>query len=116
MIVLDQDLLSLRKTRDGTSRNIHTGTDFNDIDAYGVRLSLDADIGDDSTLQFTYERYEGDDNRSNVGTSLCEPHPVLGCNPLTRGSLNTPPDSRGSTAALFNLIGALNNTADKNYV
>ena len=102
------------KTRDGTSRNIHTGTDFNDIDAYGVRLSLDADIGDDSTLQFTYERYEGDDNRSNVGTSLCDPHPVLGCNPLTRGSLNTPPDSRGSTAALFNLIGALNNTADAN--
>ena len=45
---------------------------------------------------------------------MCEPHVVLGCNPLTRGSLNTAPDSRGSTAALFNLIGALNNTADKN--
>ena len=108
-------MLSHRKTRDGTSRNIHTGTDFNDIDSYGVRFSLDADIGDDSTLQFTYEMYESDDNRSNVGTSLCEPHPVLGCNPLTRGTLNAPPDSRGSTAALFNLIGALNNTADKNY-
>ena len=102
------------KTRDGMTRNIHTGTDFNDIDASGIRLSLDADIGDDSTLQFTYERYEGDDNRSNVGTSLCQPHATMGCNPTVKGTLNTPADSRGSTAALFNLIGALNYTADNN--
>jgi hypothetical protein len=33
---------------------------------------------------------------------------------LTLGTPNTAADSRGSTAALFNLIGALNYTADSN--
>ena len=103
-----------QKTRDGMTKNINTGNDFNDIDAFGARFSIDADLGEYSTLQFTYERYEGDDNRSNVATSKCQPHPVLGCHPLEKGTLNTPADSRGSTAALFNLIGALNFTADKN--
>ena len=102
------------KKRDGTTHNINTGNDFNDINAWGARFSLDWDIGDDTTLKFTAEQYEGDDNRTNIGTVYCDPHPLYGCNPLTRGQPNATPDSRGSTAALFNLIAALNYTADAN--
>lgn len=107
-------LAFVSKKRDGTTHNINTGNDFNDIDAWGARLSLDWDIGDNTTLKFTTEQYEGDDNRTNIGTVYCDPHPLYGCNPLTRGQPNATPDSRGSTAALFNLIAALDNTADTN--
>jgi outer membrane receptor protein involved in Fe transport len=102
------------KKRDGVTENINTGNMFNDVDSWGARLSMDVDIGDDSTLKFTYETYESDDNRNNVGTSFCEPHPLYGCSPFVLGTPNTAADSRGSTAALFNLIGALNYTADAN--
>ena len=107
-------LAVVSKKRDGTTHNINTGNDFNDINAWGARFSLDWDIGDDTTLKFTAEQYEGDDNRTNIGTVYCDPHPLYGCNPLTRGQPNATPDSRGSTAALFNLIAALNYTADAN--
>ena len=107
-------LAFVSKKRDGTTHNINTGNDFNDIDAWGARLSLDWDIGDNTTLKFTTEQYEGDDNRTNIGTVYCDPHPLYGCNPLTRGQPNATPDSRGSTAALFNLIAALDFTADTN--
>ena len=102
------------KKRGGTTHNLHTGNDFNDINARGARFSLDWDIGDDTTLKFTHERFEGDDNRTNVGTVYCEPHPLYGCNPLERGQPNATPDSRGSTAALFNLLAALDFTANRN--
>lgn len=102
------------KKRGGTTHNLHTGNDFNDINARGARFSLDWDIGDATTLQFTHERFEGDDNRTNVGTVYCEPHPLYGCNPLERGQPNATPDSRGSTAALFNLLAALDFTANRN--
>ena len=107
-------LAFVSKKRDGTTHNINTGNDFNDIDAWGARLSLDWDIGDNTILKFTTEQYEGDDNRTNIGTVYCDPHPLYGCNPLTRGQPNATPDSRGSTAALFNLIAALDFTADTN--
>ena len=102
------------KKRGGTTHNLHTGNDFNDINARGARFSLDWDIGDDTILKFTHERFEGDDNRTNVGTVYCEPHPLYGCNPLERGQPNATPDSRGSTAALFNLLAALDFTANRN--
>jgi outer membrane receptor protein involved in Fe transport len=85
------------KKRDGVTENINTGNMFNDVDSWGARLSMDIDIGDDSTLKFTYETYESDDNRNNIGTSFCEPHPLYGCSPFTIGSPNTAADSRGST-------------------
>ena len=97
--------------RDGFNENIRTGEWYNDMDALGVRLSVDADIGDDSTLKFNYERYEGEDNRNNIGTAFCESHALLGCNPFTVGSPNQPSDSRGSTAAAFNLVAGLNSSA-----
>jgi iron complex outermembrane receptor protein len=97
--------------RDGFNENIRTGEWYNDMDALGVRLSLDADIGDNGTLKFNYERYEGEDNRNNIGTAFCESHALFGCNPFTVGSPNTPADSRGSTAAAFNLVAGLNSSA-----
>ncbi len=102
------------KKRGGTTHNLHTGNDFNDINARGARFSLDWDIADDTTLKLTHERFEGDDNRTNIGTVYCDPHPLYGCNPLERGQPNATPDSRGSTAALFNLLAALDFTADRN--
>jgi len=107
-------LAVVSKKRDGTTHNINTGNDFNDINAWGARFSLDWDIGDNTTLKLTTEHFEGDDNRTNVGTVYCAPHPLYGCNPLERGQPNATPDSRGSTAALFNLIAALDYTADTN--
>jgi len=98
-------------SRDGMTENIRTGQEFDDRDALAVRFSLDADIGDNSTLKFTYERSESEDNRNNIGTAFCESHALLGCNPLTVGGPNVAADSRGSTAALFNLVGGLYGSA-----
>ena len=102
------------KKRDGTTYNIHTKNYFNDINSWGARFSLDWDIGDSTILKFTTEHFEGDDNRTNVGTAVCQSDPFFGCNPLVTGQPNQTPDSRGTTAALFNLIAALDFTADRN--
>ena len=48
-------LAVVSKKRDGTTHNIHTGNDFNDINAWGARFSLDWDIGDNTVLK-TYHR------------------------------------------------------------
>ena len=84
--------------------------DFNNKDAMGARFSMDIDIGESSTLKLTHDWSKGDDNRNNIGTPFCEPHGLLGCNPLTVGGPNAP-DSRGSTAALFNVVGGLEASA-----
>ena len=97
--------------RDGMVTNIRTGEKFDDRNANGVRLSIDADVLEDSTLRFTYERYEGDDNRNNIGTGFCQTDELLGCHPLEVGPANSPADSRGSTAALFNFLGGLHSSA-----
>ncbi len=107
-------LAIVSKKRDGTTHNINTGKDFNDINTWAARFSLDWDIGENTTLKLTTEHFEGDDNRTNIGTIYCDPHPLFGCNPLTRGQPNATSDSRGSTAALFNLVAALDYTADRN--
>ena len=57
-------LALVSSSRDGMSKNLRTGEDFDDRDGLGVRLSMDFDIGDDSTLKFTYDRYESEDNRN----------------------------------------------------
>ena len=69
------------------------------------------DIGESSTLKLTHDWSKGDDNRNNIGTPFCESHGLLGCNPLTVGGPNVAADSRGSTAALFNVVGGLEATA-----
>ena len=97
--------------RDGFTRNVRDNSYFNDKDAYGVRLSIDKDIGDSSILRFTYDMYEADDSRNNIGAPFCESHALFGCNPLTVGTPNVPSDSRGSTAALFNVVAGLEASA-----
>ena len=97
--------------RGGFSENIRTGQEFNNKDAMGARLSIDFDIGESSTLKLTHDWSKGDDNRNNIGTPFCESHDLYGCNPLTVGGPNVAADSRGSTAALFNLVGGLEASA-----
>ena len=64
-----------------------------------------------SSVEDKDERYEGEDNRNNIGTAFCQTHALLGCNPFVVGSPNQPADSRGSTAAAFNLVAGLNGSA-----
>ena len=97
--------------RDGFNTNIRDGREYNNKDAMGARLSIDFDIGESSTLKLTHDWSKGDDNRNNIGAPFCESHGLLGCNPLTVGGPNVPADSRGSTAALFNVVGGLEATA-----
>ena len=97
--------------RDGFSENVRTGQEFNNKDAMGARLSIDFDIGESSTLKLTHDWSKGNDNRNNIGAPFCETHALLGCNPLTVGGPNVPADSRGSTAALFNLVAGLEGSA-----
>jgi outer membrane receptor protein involved in Fe transport len=98
-------------SRDGFTRNVRDNSFFNDKDAYGARISIDKDIGDSSILKFTYDMYKADDNRNNIGAPYCETHALYGCNPLTVGTPNVPSDSRGSTAALFNVVAGLEASA-----
>tara|TARA_X000000368_G_scaffold147944_2_gene116671 strand:- start:1588 stop:4296 length:2709 start_codon:yes stop_codon:yes gene_type:complete len=100
--------------RNGTIENIHTGNDIDGRDQYGLRLSVDFDISDDTVLQFTHDRSESDDNRQNIGIIVCASHPVFGCDPFQTGTFGQPGDTRGSTAAIFNFIAGLNSTADNN--
>ena len=97
--------------RGGFSENVRTGQEFNNKDAMGARLSIDFDIGESSTLKLTHDWSKGNDNRNNIGAPFCETHALLGCNPLTVGGPNVPADSRGSTAALFNLVAGLEGSA-----
>ena len=46
-----EGLAVVSKKRDGTTHNINTKNDFNDINAWGARFSLDWDIGDNTTIK-----------------------------------------------------------------
>jgi len=98
-------------SRDGLTTNMRDGSTFNDRKAQGGRLSVDFDISDTSVIKFTHDWYNSDDNRNNIGTIVCESHALLGCNPTTVGSANQSADSRGSTAAIFNLVAGLEGSA-----
>ena len=97
--------------RDGFNTNIRDGREYNNKDAMGARLSIDFDIGESSTLKLTHDWSKGDDNRNNIGAPFCESHGLLGCNPFAVGSPNQAADSRGSTAALFNVVAGLEASA-----
>ena len=100
--------------RDGFSTNIRDNKKFNDKHAYGARLSVDFDVSEKTRIMLTADMYKTDDNRNNIGAPFCESHGLLGCNPLTQGSPNVPADSRGSTAALFNVVAGLKQSAYSN--
>jgi len=93
--------------RDGFSTNLRTGQKFDNRDAYGIRASFDFDISDDTVLEFTYDRYRGQDNRNNIGTAFCSRSLFFGCNPTVRGEPNVAVAPTGSTAALSNLLAGL---------
>ena len=107
-------LAYVSNTRDGVTENINLGTTFNDRDSEGLRFSVDFDINDFTTLQLTHETYKSDDNRTNIGTIVCATDPLYGCSPFEAGTPNQTADSRGSVGSLFNLIGMLDYTADRN--
>ena len=100
--------------REGFSKNLRDGRKFNDKSAYGARFSIDFDISDKTRLMLTADMYKNADNRNNIGAPFCESHGLLGCNPLTTGSPNVAADSRGSTAALFNVVAGLKASAYSN--
>ena len=93
--------------RDGTTTNLVTNKKFNDRSAYGARLSVDWDINDNTTLQFTTEEYVGDDSRNNIGTSRCLPDDLLGCDNFVTGPLNTVAAPTGSTNGVANFVAGL---------
>ena len=97
--------------RGGFSTNLRTNEKFDDRSAYGVRLSVDWDLNDVTTLQFTTEEYVGDDSRNNVGTSRCSFDPLLGCNPNIKGDLNIVAPPTASTAAGSNFVAGLTPSA-----
>ena len=97
--------------RDGFAENLRTGQKFDDRSAYGIRASFDFLISGDTVLEFTYDRYKGDDNRNNIGTSFCVKNLFFGCDPLQRGTPNITAAPTGSTAALSGLVAGLIPTA-----
>ena len=97
--------------RDGFSTNLRTGDKFDNRDAYGIRASFDFDISDKTSLEFTYDRYRGQDNRNNIGTAFCSRNLFFGCSPIVRGQPNVAVAPMGSTAALSNLLAGLVPTA-----
>ena len=100
--------------REVFSTNLRDNKEFNDKSAYGARFSVDFDVGDKTRLMLTADMYKTDDNRNNIGAPFCESHGLLGCNPLTPGCPNVAADSRGSTAALFNVVAGLKASAYSN--
>ena len=63
-------LAVVSKKRDGTTHNINTGNYFNDINAWGARFSFGLGSWRNTTLKLTTEHFEGDDNRTNIGTAV----------------------------------------------
>ena len=58
--------------KDGWVKNVGTGNDIDGRDAYAVRLSVDVDIDDTSSVRFNTAEYSSDDNRMNIGGQYCE--------------------------------------------
>ena len=100
--------------RDGTIRNIHSGNDIDGRDSLAGRLSIDFDISDRTSFEFTYDYQKADDNRQNIGVNFCESDPLFGCSPFTVGSIGQTAHVNGSTAGFFNFAAALNSNPTSN--
>jgi outer membrane receptor protein involved in Fe transport len=94
--------------RDGTIRNISTGNDIDGRESVAGRLSIDFDMNEKTSLEFTYDYQKADDNRQNIGINFCESDPLFGCSPFTVGSIGQTAHVNGSTAGFFNFAAALN--------
>ena len=100
--------------RDGTIRNMNTGNDIDGRDSLAGRLSIDFDMNEKTSFEFTYDYQKADDNRQNIGVNFCESDPLFGCSPFTVGSIGQTAHVNGSTAGFFNFAAALNGNPTSN--
>lgn len=94
-------------SRGGWVTNLKTGNEVDDRDQLALRFSLDWDISDTSTLEFTYETQEGSDKRFNVGQIQCDKDPLMGCDPYTLGKMGQPSHKAGAFTGVYNLLAQL---------
>jgi iron complex outermembrane receptor protein len=100
--------------RDGTIRNINSGNDIDGRDSLAGRLSIDFNMNEKTSFEFTYDYQKADDNRQNIGINFCESDPLFGCSPFTVGSIGQTAHPNGSTAGFFNFAAALNSDPTSN--
>lgn len=100
--------------RDGTIRNINSGNDIDGRDSLAGRLSIDFDMNEKTSFEFTYDYQKADDNRQNIGINFCESDPLFGCSPFSVGSIGQTSHVNGSTAGFFNFAAALNSDPTAN--
>ena len=90
--------------KDGWIKNIGTGNDIDGRDAYGVRLSVDVDLPNDSMIKFNSAHYSSDDNRLNVAGTYCARDAFYGCSPFEKGNLNEPYHVAGTIGGLIDVL------------
>lgn len=90
--------------KDGWIKNTGTGNDIDGRDAYGVRLSVDVDLPNDSMIKFNSAYYSSDDNRLNVAGTYCARDAFYGCSPFEKGNLNEPYHVAGTIGGLIDLL------------
>jgi iron complex outermembrane receptor protein len=100
-------LAVMSNKRDGMVTNLVTGNEFDDRNDQAFRLSVDWDISDTTSLEFTYSDQESDDTRFQEEISYCAQDPFYGCNPYERGEMNVAADSRGHIAGFFGFLAHL---------
>ncbi len=90
--------------KDGWIKNTGTGNDIDGRDAYGVRLSVDVDLPNDSMIKFNTAHYSSDDNRLNVAGTYCARDAFYGCSPFEKGNLNEPYHVAGTIGGLIDVL------------
>ena len=100
-------LAVMSNKRDGMVTSLVTGNDFDDRNDEAFRLSVDWDISDATSLEFTYGQQESDDTRFQEEISYCAQDQFYGCNPYVRGQANVAADSRGHIAGFFGFLAHL---------
>jgi outer membrane receptor protein involved in Fe transport len=100
-------LAVMSNKRDGMVTNLVTGNDFDDRNDEAFRLSVDWDISDTTSLEFTYGQQESNDTRFQEEISYCAQDPFYGCDPYERGLPNVAADSRGHIAGFFGFLAHL---------
>ena len=90
--------------KDGWIKNTGTGNDIDGRDAYGVRLSVDVDLPNDSIIKFNSAYYSSDDNRLNVAGTYCARDAFYGCSPFEKGNLNEPYHVAGTIGGLIDVL------------
>jgi outer membrane receptor protein involved in Fe transport len=112
-------LAVMSNKRDGMVTNLVTGNEFDDRNDEAFRLSVDWDISDTTSLEFTYGQQESDDTRFQEEISYCSQDQFYGCNPYELGGMNVAADSRGHIAGFFGFLahlqpGSINNVYSSN--